>query len=50
MALHAYRLGFVHPTSGELLRFTQPWPEDLAPVAKGLFGDAADELIHLDVK
>ncbi len=28
--LHAVRLGFVHPTSGEPVVFTSPYPEDLA--------------------
>lgn len=27
--LHAVRLGFVHPTSGEDVRFTSPYPDDL---------------------
>lgn len=31
MALHATHLGFVHPTSGEAMDFTSPWPADLAP-------------------
>jgi len=30
MALHAAELGFTHPRSGERLRFTSPWPADLA--------------------
>ncbi len=29
-ALHAARLAFKHPTSGEFLMFKAPWPEDLA--------------------
>ena len=40
MALHAYRLGFTHPSTGELLRFTQPWPPDLAPTVTALFAEA----------
>ncbi len=31
MALHATRLGFVHPTTGETMDFTSPWPADLTP-------------------
>lgn len=31
MALHATRLGFAHPLSGEMLRFESPWPADLEP-------------------
>ena len=27
--LHAVRLGFVHPTTGELVEFTSPYPADL---------------------
>ncbi|TNF32146.1 MAG: RluA family pseudouridine synthase [Deltaproteobacteria bacterium] len=30
LALHAAELGFVHPATGEALRFTAPDPEDLA--------------------
>jgi 23S rRNA pseudouridine1911/1915/1917 synthase len=29
-ALHAGRLGFVHPVTGEKMRFDSPWPRDLA--------------------
>jgi 23S rRNA pseudouridine1911/1915/1917 synthase len=28
-ALHAKTLGFVHPSSGELMRFNTPIPEDM---------------------
>ncbi len=45
MALHAYRLGFIHPRTGELLRFNQTWPDDLAPVARGLFAELADTVM-----
>lgn len=31
MALHATKLGFAHPVSGEPMRFESPWPEDLRP-------------------
>jgi 23S rRNA pseudouridine1911/1915/1917 synthase len=27
--LHAVRLGFVHPTSGEEMQFESPYPADL---------------------
>jgi 23S rRNA pseudouridine1911/1915/1917 synthase len=30
MALHATRLGFVHPRSGAELAFDSPWPSDVA--------------------
>jgi 23S rRNA pseudouridine1911/1915/1917 synthase len=30
LALHAAELGFVHPVGGRALRFTCPWPRDLA--------------------
>ena len=43
MALHAYLLGFKHPTTGELMRFSCPWPEDLEPTAVGLFADEASK-------
>ncbi len=29
-ALHAWRLGFIHPLTGEAMRFTSPLPEDMA--------------------
>ena len=29
MALHAAELGFVHPISGELMKFESPLPDDL---------------------
>ncbi|WP_022836631.1 RluA family pseudouridine synthase [Salisaeta longa] len=31
-ALHAHRLGFTHPATGEHLTFTADWPEDVAAV------------------
>ena len=31
MALHAAVLGFVHPSTGEVVRFTSEWPADLTP-------------------
>lgn len=30
LALHATRLGFAHPSTGEAVRFERPWPRDLA--------------------
>jgi 23S rRNA pseudouridine1911/1915/1917 synthase len=35
-ALHAARLGFVHPASGEMLRFESPLPADLAAALAAL--------------
>jgi 23S rRNA pseudouridine1911/1915/1917 synthase len=35
-ALHAYRLGFEHPQTGEALSFTSPLPPDLAELHKAL--------------
>jgi 23S rRNA pseudouridine1911/1915/1917 synthase len=35
-ALHAYRLAFAHPVSGEALRFEAPLPADLAALIAGL--------------
>lgn len=36
LMLHAAELGFVHPGSGERLRFEQPLPEDMAAVLERL--------------
>ena len=30
LALHATRLGFAHPRTGDAMRFDRPWPSDLA--------------------
>ncbi|MBN1784045.1 MAG: RluA family pseudouridine synthase, partial [Alphaproteobacteria bacterium] len=35
-ALHAKTLGFIHPTTGEEMTFTHPWPEDLEKIYKTL--------------
>ena len=35
-ALHAAKLGFVHPTSGEAMAFEAPLPEDLATLLEAL--------------
>ena len=37
-ALHASVLGFVHPVTGERLRFETPLPPDMAAVEAGLEG------------
>lgn len=37
-ALHAAVLGFVHPVSGEALRFESPLPADMAALESGLAG------------
>jgi 23S rRNA pseudouridine1911/1915/1917 synthase len=39
-ALHAYRLGFEHPATGETLSFTSPLPPDLAALLKALKAQA----------
>lgn len=31
-ALHAWKLSFVHPITGEKMQFTAPLPEDMAAV------------------
>lgn len=36
LALHATRLGFPHPRTGEALSFDSPWPDDLAAWLDGL--------------
>ena len=38
-ALHAAVLGFVHPTTGERLRFEAPWPADLGALLAALRAD-----------
>ena len=35
-ALHAHRLGFVHPTTGRPLSFEAPLPTDMAELVEGL--------------
>ncbi|HZZ95324.1 MAG TPA: RluA family pseudouridine synthase [Usitatibacter sp.] len=35
-ALHAWRLAFVHPASGETARFESPWPADLEALLEAL--------------
>jgi 23S rRNA pseudouridine1911/1915/1917 synthase len=35
-ALHAFRLGFAHPETGEALEFEAPWPEDFASLLAAL--------------
>ncbi|HEX3430210.1 MAG TPA: RluA family pseudouridine synthase [Rhizomicrobium sp.] len=37
-ALHAYLLGFKHPTTQQKLRFESPWPADLAELIAALRG------------
>ncbi len=38
-ALHAVRLGFVHPSTGETLKFNAPLPDDLAAAWRQVAGD-----------
>jgi 23S rRNA pseudouridine1911/1915/1917 synthase len=40
-ALHAYRLGFEHPATGEPLSFTSPLPPELAALLKALKAQAS---------
>lgn len=40
-ALHAASLGFIHPVTGEALRFEAPLPPDMAALLATLRGDAA---------
>lgn len=42
-ALHAYALGFTHPTSGERLTFREPPPEDLRAALVGVWGEGQVE-------
>ena len=41
-ALHAARLGFVHPITGEAMRFEAPLPADMAAAWSALEGEAAN--------
>jgi hypothetical protein len=36
LALHAAELGLVHPTTGQLVSITAPWPKDLSVAVKYL--------------
>ncbi len=40
-ALHARRLGLVHPISGDAVAFEAAWPEDLETLARSLIGRAS---------
>jgi 23S rRNA pseudouridine1911/1915/1917 synthase len=42
VALHAEQLGFVHPTTGESLRFEAPLPADLRELIADRFSDPAE--------
>lgn len=42
LALHAAVLGFVHPVSGEALRFTAPLPDDLERLRRSLEHEQAE--------
>jgi len=44
-ALHAARLGFVHPSSGEQVEWTAPLPEDMQTLLRVL---KKDDLLHQD--
>ena len=35
-ALHAWRLGFLHPTTGEFVEFTAPWPSEFTEAMRRL--------------
>jgi 23S rRNA pseudouridine1911/1915/1917 synthase len=35
-ALHAYVLGFQHPSTHKAMRFESPWPDDFAALVKAL--------------
>jgi 23S rRNA pseudouridine1911/1915/1917 synthase len=37
-ALHAYVLGFRHPSTHKTIRFESPWPEDFSALVKALRG------------
>jgi 23S rRNA pseudouridine1911/1915/1917 synthase len=35
-ALHAWLLGFQHPTTHKVMKFESPWPEDFAALVESL--------------
>ncbi|MCB9738781.1 MAG: RluA family pseudouridine synthase [Deltaproteobacteria bacterium] len=47
-ALHAYALGFHHPSSGEMMRFHAAMPDDMAALVQSLFGADAAALPSLE--
>ena len=38
-ALHAYKLGFIHPTTGEQMAFNAPLPDDMQTLIEVLSED-----------
>ncbi len=40
-ALHAHRLGFIHPRTGERVEFVSPMPQDMKEVLEGLRSQSA---------
>ena len=45
-ALHAASLGFVHPLTGEALRYESPLPEDMASLLAFLRGCNGEAMFH----
>ena len=41
-ALHAWRLGFTHPVTGEAMQFTSPLPEDMADLCASFLREAGE--------
>jgi 23S rRNA pseudouridine1911/1915/1917 synthase len=51
LALHAHRLVFSHPVSGELVDVHSPWPRDLGPLLKRLgFSRPVQKIHHGDTE
>jgi 23S rRNA pseudouridine1911/1915/1917 synthase len=44
LALHAHRLAFKHPSTGETIDVHSPWPRDLLPVLKRLGMQRPDQM------
>ncbi|RYY80053.1 MAG: 23S rRNA pseudouridine(1911/1915/1917) synthase RluD [Moraxellaceae bacterium] len=42
-ALHARKLGLVHPGTGKNMQFEAPWPEDFSQLVKALRDEGADD-------
>lgn len=43
-ALHAYLLGFVHPATGESVRFTSPFPSDMSTLVESMGGCSPEKV------
>lgn len=46
MALHAASLSLTHPGTGERMHLTARLPDDMAALAKGLYGDGGEDVLE----